>query len=1832
MSSRMYLHVDLDAFFASVEVLDNPELKGKPLIVGGLPGERRSVVSTCSYEARKYGVHSAMPINRAYELCPQAVFVHGRMERYHEKSQEVMSVFRDFSPDVMQMSIDEAFIDITGTELLFGSPDTLARTLKKEVLEKTGLTVSVGIATNRYVAKIASGLKKPDGLCYVPAGEEEKFMLSLPLDKLWGIGTKSRERLNACGIYTIPEIHAISETALKELFGEASGTFLYRSVRGMDVEHFGDETKSRSMSAERTFCFDLTDIYAIETELLHLSYDVMFRVLKAKVNSKTVCLKIRYEDFTTVTVTESSTRIVSSIEDLFERACRLFHKKAERGRGIRLLGLGLQNIADGLESEQGELFDFGEKKQRSVETAVLKLHQKDPCNKLKKARQFITSAIAILFISGAAGHVAAPLHAETSSSLMNDNVVLEVEGSWEAAFSESGTAYFGGAAPVLSLQTPVLTQKADLSLWFLCNDHWYFDASVATDSDQNVIAAGYQGDGLVQEVRIGTDIGTESSSPGMKIKLQGDNWDAGAYLHLDSVQTFSKTWKGSSEQITADIPVSSYKSGFLFSVIDADTAAHITAVYVEDKAGSWLDTNGRRYKKLPRDTYLLLPAKSLLYLESPVQGAVIVETSDKSTLETRLPAFLKATADWFGDRGAESTFTMMGISCSNESEGPSSAETAPLFTTLSNGSGTGVDGLYLSKPGFFSPFQVASLYDVTSDQESVLSVDAKTLCADYTSSILLNESSSLIQLHTTENGSVDYAEPSVRFPAGKKYPWIYLASSGVTDDIIPTITSTSSEYAETINIGSQAVENSVQVLKNGSPVSCMYDRDSGTVTIPGGVSQSDTITVIWNEYSSENSNMTLSAGFDFNAALTQNFLLSGNAASTLFVDPAARNLSSSASEEPYADAALKGQWERTFGNITLSLSNILSTKALFASDSDKARLLTFSGTGNVSAWITDGARQTDGIPTLSKRTKDSASIVVPELDEALADSCTVVSARNRSSAGYTLTLTGALHQNSGLSPHWFSVDVPLSSSAASLVSAHEFALSLTNLETASTSYDVYLQLGADLSSNAAQEGNHVSTWLISSSDAAAIPASDVLSSFRLTETGKQTVRVTLTDSDRMKLEKSHDMRLIFVNKDDNADADVNVTVSLGTAAISGVSFNVRTENASGTSVMLPVSIREQQFPEAYPERGLFPASSGTPYAALISWNTDDAVSGSRIKAEQVFSAVSLARWKKADILFFVPETSAATGVTVNLLSLTDDGFETVESISISEADMAAHKGDWYTLSKELSSHATVSKVQIVLDAVPQHDSGTASLYFGGIFLSEPVSSLTVSDEASAVFNWETDDYSANITFNADETLSYLSSVNDAETRSANASVAFSAPFLDLTGNGAFNMASPSVTDFGYTIATKQGLILDYISFRQNYQYTDKTDSYSFKNEAAFSLEPVSVPVTINALLETDRKGDKASGKASINTELLFKKSQTAASLSVIQTDAPYSSFNYMGTENARKKTENAALTETLSFAEGAFTPSLGIAFNSASDKDHAERTGTFNQKLVLPVSMKSGTLSFEYNRETSSEYQPSFTTITYMDDISAYVDAFTVHLNSLTIVPLYDLFSSDIQAVLRKQLADSEHTSGSTYSSAGTISWNRPLRADLLDMIIPQNASVTASRTLSQAGLNTLDKRTTTFFTSFTAFNCFGASSTHPLLAWYDQDEFQYSAKLSFDGSFKTDLTWYNTLYFENDAACTTFYSGTIVPSEQYAHTVQFSWKRSGQLFDKDTERVTSGSFSVAGGKTALRQAMTIGLTHKATVAVNDIFSVNGTASISAQCSDRTKLTGTLSIGGKMQF
>jgi len=381
-----FIHADLDAFYASVEQFDNPEYRGKPVIVGGLPEDRRSVVSAASYEARKFGVHSAMPTVQAYKLCPEGIFVRGRMERYHEKSAEIMAIFWGFSPDVEQLSIDEAFLDITGTEKLLGPPPDTARRLKEMVREKTGLTVSIGIAANKYIAKIASGMSKPDGLFIIAPGEEEKFMRSLQVGKIWGAGEKTQEIFKKHGLKTCEDVYHLSGKTLESMFGNALGTFLYRAVRGEPAETFDRERGSHSMSAERTFAYDLYDEFVIESALLDICETLIFRLLSSEAESATISLKIRYSDFSTETFRETFQEPVLTLNDFYKHVLNLFHRKYQINRGIRLIGAGLINLCKGNALYQGDLFNQEKDKERRLEESILKINAKHPGAALRRSR------------------------------------------------------------------------------------------------------------------------------------------------------------------------------------------------------------------------------------------------------------------------------------------------------------------------------------------------------------------------------------------------------------------------------------------------------------------------------------------------------------------------------------------------------------------------------------------------------------------------------------------------------------------------------------------------------------------------------------------------------------------------------------------------------------------------------------------------------------------------------------------------------------------------------------------------------------------------------------------------------------------------------------------------------------------------------------------------------------------------------------------------------------------------------------------------------------------------------------------------------------------------------------------------------------------------------------------------------------------------------------------------------------------------------------------------------------------------------------------------------
>ena len=374
MGESVWFHVDMDAFYASVEQLDNPDYRGKPVIVGGLGN--RGVVSACSYEARAYGVHSALPMYRARKLCPQAIYVKPRMERYDEISGEVISLLKEFSPTVQQISIDEAFLDMTGTERLYGKPRQAAMLLKNRIKNEIGLTLSVGIGASRFIAKMASGYDKPDGLCRISVGNEEWFIDTIGLKKLFGIGEATLATLKHHSITTPAQVREFSLEHLQSLLGESGGLYLYQACRGIDPGVHTGVTKSRSISTENTFANDLDNEEELFRHLLDMSHDVMFRALQEGLYSSTVAVKVRFSDFTTVSAQRALDQPLYSGEQIYEVAKELLRSRWRPPQKVRLLGVGLYAVKEQGPPLQQELFDDPYRRKGELEKTVLTLRSK----------------------------------------------------------------------------------------------------------------------------------------------------------------------------------------------------------------------------------------------------------------------------------------------------------------------------------------------------------------------------------------------------------------------------------------------------------------------------------------------------------------------------------------------------------------------------------------------------------------------------------------------------------------------------------------------------------------------------------------------------------------------------------------------------------------------------------------------------------------------------------------------------------------------------------------------------------------------------------------------------------------------------------------------------------------------------------------------------------------------------------------------------------------------------------------------------------------------------------------------------------------------------------------------------------------------------------------------------------------------------------------------------------------------------------------------------------------------------------------------------------------
>lgn len=383
---KFVVHVDMDAFFASVEQKNNPGLKNRPVIVGADPkhGTGRGVVCAASYEARNYGIRSGMPVSTAYMRCPGGIFLRPDMQKYSKESKRIFSILLNFTPSVEPISVDEAFLDITGSFHFWGTPQETCLAIKKEIRKKTELTASLGMASNKTVAKIASDIKKPDGLVIVPEKHMLQFLHALPAEKLWGVGKKTLELLHEKKIYTVGNIANTPLNEMEKMLGK-SGAHLWRLANGMDRREVITQEKIRSIGHEHTFSHDTDNTNALLNVLMKLSEKISRRLREKDLSAKTVTLKIRLSSFTTYTRSNTLRQPSSHVEEIYSAAKKKLNQFDLSGEKIRLLGIQTSNLVSS--KNKSDLFEYvSEKHQKRerIHQAIDRLTEKYGANPVKR--------------------------------------------------------------------------------------------------------------------------------------------------------------------------------------------------------------------------------------------------------------------------------------------------------------------------------------------------------------------------------------------------------------------------------------------------------------------------------------------------------------------------------------------------------------------------------------------------------------------------------------------------------------------------------------------------------------------------------------------------------------------------------------------------------------------------------------------------------------------------------------------------------------------------------------------------------------------------------------------------------------------------------------------------------------------------------------------------------------------------------------------------------------------------------------------------------------------------------------------------------------------------------------------------------------------------------------------------------------------------------------------------------------------------------------------------------------------------------------------------------
>ena len=1302
-----FLHVDLDAFFASVEQLDHPEYRGKPVIVGGMPNEKRSVVSTASYEARKFGVHSAMPGFQAFKLCPQGIFVHPRMERYEEVSYKIMSIFKDYSPDVQQMSIDEAFIDLTGTEKLFGAPEQTAFKIKERVKKETGLTVSIGLASTKYIAKIASGYKKPDGFFYVRRGEETSFMLQLPLNKVWGIGQKSLEVLNKGGIYSTKDILYRDYETLEFQFGKNTADFLFDVMHNGGKDVFKTGRKSHSISAETTFPIDLTTSYSAETVLMSLAHEVFFRLLREESFSKTAVVKIRYNDFKTITVQKTLDTNILTLDSFFEVVKELFEKKYEEGKGIRLLGVGLDNVSKEEKPVQQSLFSDAAEKKQAVEKAILKLEKKHPEIKIQKARTIKKLKGLLLFILVGALDCTffnAKLHAQTSTTVeakgagaalpatfpdlivnnspetlydwdLNDKTHVEfsVDGWWQGLFEENLVWSFGGSDDegqnqrenAFSPGTPVFKQAVDLTALVNLNNTWFFEASFADEFKKNTYAVTYKGRGYLREARLSnrriemlSDYsaqsfgyalkGGDNQAPGLSLHFEDflDNrWAADFMLRYDMTKTSSITFYGMNSVTDLQIELSDYMAGSRFVIPEgaASALSDIKDIYVENAAGAYRDKSKKKYKRLSSSDYVILESQSMIVLSTSANASRQNGKTPSVLVTFNSTSSLNLIKAHTGSYDSPQSFAGKIQSFFNSH----SQKEIKLsdYTTTAESEIDGDSALVLQGSTGFSPYLCAAWYDlgITSDADVSLIYKNNEKEAD---GFLIEE--------VTESFS---AVKDDFFSENHKFARIYSLSQSSTSLQEPENRYPFGGETPEVYLNLQSDSDIVILVRSYSPVSEFLIGTAaagGTVLVyKNGVLDTGA------KYNSENGSVELSSS----VGSTDKIVIIWQEDNSNF---GSGSLSTGAGIVYNFTNSLKGDALLTT-TIPLSFeekysvqSNLKTGFAAFSGGLEYSKSwLNLEEKGAVAV-ITQNAtdnllvnEQKNYVPktfylssSAGYSTKAEPYITEASLQLLEQNNGTIIrhgGETDSAISGYKIPLAWDFSSISDNA--WAAVDIKLESGSL-LASSDQLELRLKPDFSINDkgSYEVYLQLGVKAESS------------FSGEDTQAIPSWKITDLFDLNSRRWQIVKITLSDTERARLSSNYDARLIVVQTQ-SAKASGDNTGKLYAGPYSPFVKSIYTLAAS--SIIITTQSEKQDSSPSASE-----LKKNENYTSIINWSYEpDSVSSSQTKITAVsyFEAADFSNYSEINFDFAYLETTSESDVAV---SCTEGASDTEELLFI----------------------------------------------------------------------------------------------------------------------------------------------------------------------------------------------------------------------------------------------------------------------------------------------------------------------------------------------------------------------------------------------------------------------------------------------------------------------------------------------------------------------------------------------------------------------------------------